>query len=176
MAKEANAPEQSTTAVPWDEPSGMAKIPATPELLAQVRRAIDGEGLPPAVGDPEIMARLIRERIRQGTFDESLNPAEKLPALADDYLDRVIVFYGFHMNASTIKDPDQPEKKGVYAVVEVALPGSGEIETRSCGGANVLEQLVKAWEEDRFPFQAVLTGTKTGSGYTTYWLKRPEGA
>jgi hypothetical protein len=175
MAKEQVTPSGSEVA-PWDEPTAMAAIPATPALLQQVRDAIDGKGLPPEVGDPEIMARLIRERIRTGTFDDSMSPSAKLPAWADEYLDRLVVVYGFHMNPSTIENPDDPARKGVYAVVEVGLPGTGEIVTVSCGGGNVLEQLVKAWEEGRFPFQAVLTGTKTSRGYTTLWLKRPEGA
>ncbi len=176
MAKEQVTQSESSETVPWEEPTAMAKIEPTEALVAQVYAAIDGQGLPPEIGDPEIMARLIRERIRQGSFDESMGPAAKLPAWADEYLDRLVVVYGFHMNASTIENPDDPQRKSVYAVVEVGLPGSGEIVTVSCGGGNVLEQLVKAWQEGRYPFQAVLTGTKTSRGYTTLWLKRPEGA
>lgn len=42
------------------------------------------------------------------------------------------------------------------------------------GGVNVLMQLVKAWEEKKYPFLATLTGAKTGQGYTTFWLRSPD--
>lgn len=176
MSKE-TAPTADQT-VPWDErqPEGMAAIEPTPEIVKQAYDAIMNGDLPPEIGDPAITARMIQERVRQGTFDQSMDPARKLPAWADKYLDRVVVVYGFHLNPSTIENPDDPGRKRVYAVCEVTSPSTGEFETVSCGGDNVLVQLVKAWEEKRFPFQAVLTGTKTARGYTTLWLKRPEGA
>ena len=154
--------------------SGMAAIEPTPELLEQAYAAIlDGE-IPPEVGDPRITARMILERIKSGTLEESMNPAEKLPAWADLFMETPVAVYGFHLTPSTVEKKDDGSASSVYAVVSIAEMGTGEEHTVSCGGQNVLVQLIKAWEERAFPFVAVLTGTKTGQGFTTLWLKRNE--
>lgn len=163
------------------EAQGMAAIEPTPELLQQAYDAIINGTLPPEVGDPAITANLILERIRQGTLEDSMRPTEKLASLRE-YLDAPTIFLGFHLNPSTYEDKDADEdengrtKPAVYAVIRVADPASGEEETVQFGGQNVLVQLVKAWEERKFPFVATLQGARTGSGYTTYWLRDPNAA
>lgn len=166
--------ETSSELAPWEqeEPVGMAAIAPTPELVQQAYRAIKFNEVPPEVGDPEIVARLILERIERGSFDESMQPAETLTAWGDLYLDQTVVVYGFHLNKSTIENAEG--EKGVYAVVELAQVGTGEMMTVSIGGRNVLMQLVKAWEEGRFPFPAKLIAKPTGTpGRKTYWLQDP---
>ena len=189
MAKEeASTSEQTGQAanggelVPWDEAelAGVAAIEPTPELVSQAYAAVIEKTLPPEVGDPAISVRMILERIKSGTLDESMSPAAKLPAWRDLFLDRVVVVYGFHMNKSTFEDEEG--RKGVYAVAEVAplapVAGidAGTMTTVQTGGQNVLMQLVKAWEERRFPFKAVLVSVGTGQpGRETLWLRTPEG-
>lgn len=154
-------------------PQGMAAIEPTAELVAQAYDAIQAGTLPPEVGDPKITAQLILQRIREGTLEESLDPALSLPSLRD-YEGIPLVYCGFHFNPSTFRNAeDNASPSSVYAIVEVADPDT--FETRLCqfGGVNVLMQLVKAWEEKKFPFLARLESTKTGQGYTTYWLRRP---
>lgn len=180
MAKDATQ-DKSAEVVPWEEGEleGIAAIEPTPALVEQAYAAVTEKTLPPEIGDPAISARLILERIKLGTFDESMDARQKLPAWRDLYLDRVVIVYGFHMNKSTFEIPEGEHqgKKGVYAIVEIALVGSGEMQTVQTGGQNVLMQLIKAWEERKYPFQAVLTSTPTGTpGRTTLWLKRPEPA
>lgn len=174
MAKDAT----TTEVVPWEESDleGIAAIEPTSALVAQAYAAVTDKTLPPEIGDPAISARLILERIKTGTFEESMTPAQGLPNWSDRYLDQTVVVYGFHMNKSTyeIQDGEHAGKKGVYAVVELAKAGSGELETVITGGQNVLMQLIKAWEERKYPFQAVMTSKKTGSGNTTLWLQKPE--
>jgi hypothetical protein len=149
----------------------MAAIEPTAELVRQAYAAIQDGEMPPEIGDPEVISRAIQERIKAGTFDQSLNPTEQLTGWADDYLDKQVTVLGFHLNRSTFVNQTDPDKKGVYAAVELINP-DGQIVTVGCGGNNVLIQLVKAWEERRFPFSAALVSTSTGSGNTTYWLKR----
>lgn len=174
MAKDATSAE----VVPWDEAEleGIAAIEPTPELVAQAYAAVTDKTLPPEIGDPAISARMILERIKHGTFEESMTPAQSLPNWAALYRDQTVVVYGFHMNKSTfeVQQGEHRGKKGVYAVVELAKAGSGELETVICGGDKVLMQLIKAWEERKFPFQAVLTGKETSTGNTTYWLQFPD--
>lgn len=177
MANDSEGSSPTAELAPWDagELEGIAAIEPTPELVEQAYRAIMDKTLPPEIGDPAIVARNIQERIRRGTFDESLEPTASLPAWRELYLDEVVVVYGFHMNKSTIEN--ERGELGVYAVVEVAKVGTGELVTVQTGGQNVLMQLVKAWEERRYPFQAVLIEVGTGTaGRRTQWLKRPEAA
>lgn len=154
---------------------GMAALEITDELIQQAYDAIELGALPPEVGDPKVTANMIARRIREGTLDASMDPAESLPAWRDLYLDRPVAIYGFHLNPSTIKD----SPIGAYAVVELAATDgddAGDIVTVSCGGRNVLMQLVKALEEKRYPFVGQLTANKTGAGYDALWIKRPEAA
>ncbi len=174
MAKE-QTQQSGSEVVPWEEGAeleGIAAIEPTAELVSQAYAAIQDGQLPPEIGDPAIVARLIQERIKKGTFEESLTPTEKLPAWKDVLLDVPVAVYGFHMNRSTITPAEGAYSPGVYAVVELAVPETGEIQTVQTGGANVLMQLVKAWEERRFPFVAVLVAQPTGTpGRSTLWLR-----
>ena len=77
--------------------AGMAAIEPTAELVAMAYDAIQNGTLPPEVGDPKITAQLILQRIREGTLEESLNPAVSLPNL-QNYRDKPMVFVGFHFN------------------------------------------------------------------------------
>jgi hypothetical protein len=162
----------STELAPWDEPPrGLAAIEPTPELVEQAYNAIINKELPPEIGDPEITARLIMERIKAGTFDESMDPRESLASWSKEYAEQPVTVIGFHLNPSTFENEEG--EKGVYAVVELMVEG-GELVTVSCGGGNVLMQLVKAWEENRYPFVCQLTGKATSTpGRKTYWLRTP---
>lgn len=179
MAKDATT-QSASEVVAWEngELEGIAAIEPTVELVEQAYAAIIEKKLPPQIGDPAIVARMILERVKKGTFDESMDPAESLPNWYETFGERVVVVYGFHLNKSAheVAEGEFKGEKGVYAVAEVAAAGSGELVTVQTGGQNVLMQLVKAWEERRYPFQAVLTSTPTGSGRTTLWLKRPDPA
>lgn len=155
-----------------------AMIPATKETVALAYNAIENAEVPPEVGDPSVTARAIRERIRQGSLDASMSPAESLPNWADNYADQPVIVYSFHLNKSAfeISEGDNKGKKGVYAVVEIGDP-SGELRSVQTGSQNVLTQLVKAWEEGRYPFKAVLEVKPTGTpGRTVQWLRNPEAA
>lgn len=149
--------------------AGLAVIEPTPELVEQVRAAIlDGE-LPPEIGDPQLTARAIKERILAGSLAESMEPAQALPAWRD-YMDEDVAVQGFHLNPSNIANDDG--EKGVYAVVQIMLVESGEIVTVHCGGGNVLAQLVNAWENGAFPFRGKLVERTAGSGRGVLWIEK----
>lgn len=172
MAKDATSAELT---VPGDAPQMIAP---TPELLDAAYNAVLNAELPPEVGDPAITARAIQERIRHGSLDDSMSPAEKLDNWADTFEGQTVYVCSFHLNRSTFEIQEGPNKgkKGVYAVVELMDPDS-ELHTVQVGAANVLTQLVKAWEEKRYPFPAVLEVRETGTpGRTTQWLRTPEAA
>lgn len=167
----AESQKTSTEVVPFDESaevSGLAAIEPTHELVEQAYAAISDGELPPEIGDPAIVARLIQERIRRGTLEESMEPTESLPNWAQTYPEVPVTVLGFHMNRST-----KTETEGVYAVVEIMDP-DGELVTVQTGGQNVLTQLVKAWETGKYPFRAVMNVQTTGQNRTILWLRKPE--
>lgn len=161
--------------------TGLAVIEPTPKLVAQVYRAIIEGEVPPEIGDPGITAKAIQWRVAQGTFDDSMDWQSQLPPLAETAvyphpsLEKTkvsgpMLFHGFHLNPSTIENPEGD--KGVYAVVDATDLATGERDTYSAGGGNVLVQLAKAWEEGKYPFEGVFAVATTGQGRSTHWLKR----
>ena len=171
----------SSEVVPWEEAeqSGLARIEPTKELVQQAYDAVINRQQPPEIGDPEIVARLIQERIRQGSFDDSMQVLESLPSWGESFGSKdlatapVMVVRGFHLNPSAFEDEDG--RKGVYAVVELADAETGEFTTVQTGAGNVLVQLVKAWEEGRFPFLARYEIRPTATpGRSTHWLRSAE--
>jgi hypothetical protein len=182
MAKDTATETATGTDVdPWDDPANDHPVRPMPEptveLVAMARSAIDGV-LPDGaigqgeIGDPEITARQIREEIRKaGSFDEAFG-VQKLPAWQDIAGEPVRV-HGFHLNPSTVNDRDNGGP-AAYAVVQMTRLATGELEVRQCGGGNVLEQLVWAWEHKTFPMIVKLTSTSTKSGNTVLRLEKVE--
>lgn len=161
-----------------DEANVPTMIRPTSELVEKAYDAVINGNLPPEVGDPAVTARSIQERIRRGSFDESMTPAESLPSWGDTYPGQLVTVLSFHLNPSTFEAQEGPNKgkKGAYAVVELIEP-EGEIVTVQTGAGNILTQLVKAWEEERFPFPAVLESKATGqAGRSVQWLRAPDPA
>lgn len=171
----ADSQKQELAKVDGEQPTA-AKITPTPALVKAAYEAIEGslpDGVLVEVGDPEVTARAIRERIRQGkTFDDVFAP-QKLPKLADLAGEGAVIVRDFHFNVSKF---DETPGSSVYAVVEVAR-ADGTIELRHCGGGNVLTQLVMAWEHGWFPFKAKVVAKETGNaGRTTLYLEKADAA
>ncbi len=175
MANEQAAKKNEELATQDDEPRSAARITPTPQLVAAAYAAIEGElpaGTLIEVGDPEVTARAIRQRIREGkSFDEVFAP-QKLPRL-QDLAGETFVVRDFHFNLSKFEDTPG---SSIYAVVEIARIPGGELELRHCGGGNILTQLVTAWERDWFPFKAKMVVKETGNaGRTTLYLEKADG-
>lgn len=165
--------QEGEIAVPAGAPTMVAP---TPELVKAAYDAVLNANVPPEVGDPAITARAIQERIMQGTLEESLSPAESLPALGETFGGETVAFLAFHLIPSSFEIQEGPNKgkKGVYAVVEV-MTQDAEIVTVQTGAQNILTQLVKAWEEGKFPFTATVEIKQTGTaGRSTQWLRSPD--
>ena len=144
---------------------------ASPEHLQMAYAAIlDGVPLPATV-DPEVMSRAIIERIMHAeTFDEVFRPQE-LEAWREAYLDVPVKVKGFHLNASGFDESGS----AVYAVVDLVTP-DGELDTVTCGGRNVLVQLVKALEKGWLDRPVKMVERPTASGFKTLWLVSPDAA
>jgi hypothetical protein len=121
------------------------------------------EGL--AVSDPELVTREILERIMGAeTFDEAFKPQE-LTAWRD-LIDVPVRVLDFKLNPSGL------EGQAVYAVVELErLDGKDPAkQTVTCGGRNVMMQLVKALEKGWLTNPVAMTKKATSEGYEVLWL------
>jgi hypothetical protein len=116
-----------------------------------------------ASSDPEIVTREILERIMNAeTFDDAFVPQEV--ASWQDMLDTPVRVIDFKFNKSAL------ENQAIYAVVELALVDGGEVKTVTCGGRNVMMQLVKAKEKGWLGKPVAMTAKKTGDNNTVLWL------
>ena len=124
---------------------------------------LDGEA-PPMVADPEVVSRAILERImRAESFDEAFRP-QTLTAWKD--LEGVpVVVSDFKLNPSGL------EGQSVYAVADVTRVDTGEMLTVTCGGRNVMMQLVKALEMGWLDKPVAIVSKQTSEGYSVLWLE-----
>jgi hypothetical protein len=137
----------------------------TPEIMEQAYAAVMDGVPPPEVGDPTITARAIQERIRESDRFDEVFKQQTLPKWSE-LLGEVVTIGGFHLNPSAFE-----QGSSVYAVVELARDDDGDFKPYQCGGANVLTQLLKAWEQSWFPFRGALIGKPTKQGFETYYIE-----
>lgn len=137
-----------------------------PKGIALAYKAIlDGEQIP-FEGDPQAVSRAIVERIMAAeTFEDAFKPQE-LDAWRN-HLDRVVLVRDFHLNPTTFENENGAS---VYAVCDLVDPVTGEEFTVTCGGRNVMTQLVKMHERGWQDKPVKLTGKKTAEGYQALWL------
>lgn len=143
-------------------------VPARAQLEAVYLAVTENKPLPQAA-DPEQMSRLILERIMAAeTFEEAFVP-QKIDAWRDKYLEVPVKVLGVHFNRSTIEGG----LSSVYAVVDLVDTNTGETATVTCGGRNVLVQLLKMLEkgEEWMDREVRLTQRQTSEGYKVLWLE-----
>lgn len=147
-----------------EEETALARV--TPKQIEQAYRSIiDGDVLPD-VGDPEVISRAIMERIMAAeTFEETFAP-QNLIAWRE-LLDVPVLVRDLHLNRSTVEGGTGP---AVYAVVDLVVVKTGEIKTVTCGGRNVLIQLVKMLEKGWLDRAVKITQKRTGEGFNVLWL------
>lgn len=149
------------------ERSTALAVPTKKELEAAYAAILDGTPLPGAGNDPEAVSRAIAERILASeTFEEAFSPQE-LEAWSN-YVGEVVTVKDFHLNPTTFNTGDGGP--AAYAVVDIEL-SDGSIKTVTCGGRNVLMQLVKALEKGWLVNQVVLIAKPTAEGNTALWLQ-----
>ena len=136
------------------------------ELIAKV---LVGEAELPANADPEAMSRAIMERILAAeSFEDAFTQQNLTPWRS--MLDRAVMVRDVHFNRSTIDGAGQ----SIYAVVDLVDADTGESISVTCGGANVLSQLVVGLQQgwlidEKRPVK--LIENKTAAGYGALWLE-----
>lgn len=140
---------------------------ATKDEVAAAYHAILTGELPEGFGasdDAEGVSRAIVERIISAEdFADAFNPQE-LPAWRDTLLDIGVLVRKLHLNKSTVAGGS------LYAVVDVERLDDGSALTVSCGGRNVLAQLVKLVEKGWTDKPVKMIAKRTSEGYDALWL------
>jgi hypothetical protein len=143
------------------------KAASKEQIEAAYAAILDGKELK-SYADPELVSRAIVERIMSAdTFEEAFQ-AQDVPAWRD-YLDVPMRVHRFHLNPSSFEG-----SSSVYAVVDVErLDGKDPagVFTVTCGGRNVLAQLVKALEKGWLAKPVSLIAKRTREGYDALWLQ-----
>lgn len=146
-----------------------ARTASKEELEIAYRAILEGE-LPEGFGaaeDAEAVSRAIVQRIAEADdFDAVFSPQD-LPGWRDVLLDTPVKVIDFHLNRSTVAGG---AGSAVYAVVEVERLSDGEHLTVSCGGRNVLAQLVKILEKGWWDKPLKMISKRTREGYDALWL------
>ena len=149
------------------------EAPGSAQLEAAYAAILDGTELPGdlTVGgkaaDPELVSRQIVERLLAAeTFEELFQP-QSVPAWRD-MMDVPVFVRDVKLNRSTIAGSTGAP---VYAVCELERLDNASRVTVTCGGRNVLAQLVKAMEKGWLDRPVKLIGKPTGEGYTALWLQ-----
>lgn len=149
--------------------------PLTPaELEAAYGAILDGTPVAQFATDPEIVSRSILERILSAdTFEEAFRPQE-LEGW-QSYVGQPCRVLGFRFNQSTKRADNGKVSASVYAVVDLALiDANGEAAqevTVSCGGRNVLAQLVTMRQNGWMGRTVRLIAKETAEGNTALWLE-----
>lgn len=128
----------------------------------------DGFG---AAGDARGTALAIVDRIKHSeSFEDVFNPQE-LPAWRDNYLGVPLLVRDLHLNKSTVAGEGAP----IYAVVDIEPLDGRPPATVSCGGQNVLAQLLKMLENGWWDKPVKMIAKRTAEGYDALWLVSAEG-
>ena len=149
-----------------DESTAVATSEAE-QLEAAYGAILDGKELPATVAaDPELISRQIVEGILNAeTFEEAFAP-KSVPAWRD-MLDVPVLVRNVKLNRSSFEG----SASSIYAVCDLTRIDSGEQVTVTCGGRNVLAQLVKMLEKGWTDKPVKLIGKQTAEGYTALWLQ-----
>jgi hypothetical protein len=143
------------------------------QLDLAIRAIRDGEALPVA-SDPEAVSRAIVERILSAeSFDEAFKPQQL--AAWRDYLEMPVYVRGFHLNPTALESSEGRTSPSVYAIVDIEPVDerNGAAMTVTCGGRNVLTQLVMMLQHkgDGWMDKPVkMTSRQTSDNFQALWL------
>jgi hypothetical protein len=145
--------------------------PNAKEIELAYAAIMDGEALPVS-NDPEAVSRAIIDRIATAeTFEEAFAPQELKGW--KEFIGVPVQVKSFKLNPTTY-GADENGGSSVYAVVDIVTP-DGVLESVTCGGRNVLTQLVrgleKGWLEDH---TFALESKPTAGGNEALWLRAVE--
>lgn len=132
---------------------------------------LDGTPIPNAGTDgAAAMSRAIAERILDAETFEDVFSAQDLDAWTN-YINVPVFVKEFHLNPTGYSVEGNPS---VYAVVDIANAVDGEQRTVTCGGRNVMAQLVKMLEKGWLDRPVKLVSKRTAEGYDALWLQSAE--
>jgi len=136
------------------------------DIDAAYAAILDGEPLNDKYDDPEVVSRAIVQRILDSDTFEDVFAPQDLKAWGD-FEGVPVKVQTFHLNRSAFAGEGG---SSIYAVVDMTILSSGEVVTVTCGGRNVLAQLVKMLEKGWFDRPVTLTSKPTAAGYSAQWL------
>jgi hypothetical protein len=113
----------------------------------------------------------IGERIMGAeTVDDVLGGVGGSLESLDDYIGKDITVYAATLRRTNLGI-------GVYAVMDCGVNDDSERVVISCGASNVLRQLVRIAQLEKFPFecQPFKTASKSNANRNILWLGRPDG-
>jgi len=156
------------------EHSSELAIPEFPaaQIELAARAILDGTVDDSFKSDPEIASRMILERILNAeTFEDAFAP-QTLDSWRD-MLDVPVRVTDIRFNRSSFQGQGSP----IYAVADLVRLDTGEQTTVTCGGRNVLMQLVSALKHGWLATHAVaMTARPTADGNTVLWLNTADHA
>ena len=123
------------------------------------------------VESDEDVKEQIGERIMSaGTVDDVL------AGLPDAVGLRNLIGHTLTIHGATLRRSDLQASVGAFAVIDATDHKTGERLAITCGGENVLRQLVRIQQLDGYPFDAVPfeTESKSNPGQTVLWLRAAE--
>ena len=135
--------------------------------LQVIADAILGRGELPPAADPEAMSRAIIERILSAeSFEQAFTQQDLTPWRS--MLDVPVYVRDVHFNRSGY------EGQAVYAVCDLELVEGGERVTVTCGGRNVMAQLVAGLKNGWLDNPIRMIANRTGEGFDALWLEAVE--
>lgn len=128
---------------------------------------LDGVELP-AVDPEQVSRRIIEQLLEADTFEQVFAPQARLHAWRE-YLGRPAIVDSVHFNRSKVKDATA----SIYAVVDLTWTDTGETDTVTCGGRNVLAQLLAGLKRGWLPGsrELAMVSRDTAEGYSTLYLE-----
>lgn len=118
------------------------------------------------VMDPEVISRMIASRILEASsINEILNQQTNLKV--EDIEGEPLTIQSASFMSSGFK-----EGPGIYAIIQAVRENTGEVVNVSCGGTNVLAQIIRAMQLGAMPFRAYFAraANPTANGYYPLWL------
>lgn len=144
---------------------------AVSDVTAVERALLHGEALPDVITDPDEIRRAIMLRIMEGEDADAILSQGGLTPW-QEYLDTPVSVTGVRFNRSTF----EPGEGGLplYAIASIVVLTTGEALEVSCGGGNVMAQLLAFHKRGLFPQDVQLEkGSETSAGFRPLWLVRP---
>lgn len=141
------------------------------EQLQQAYNVIMGTEEAPRFADPEALSLAILQRIMEAETFEQAFTAQKLVPWRE-LLELPVFVQDVKFNRSTFESGEGSASSPLYAVVDLTRADDGEPVTVTCGGRNVLVQLIrgmqKGWLQDK-PVKMI--EKPTSEGFKVLWLE-----